>query len=393
MRVTRDHCWLGHACDAESALVTPAERAPTPPATGPYRELRRGLVQWMASKANRFGLKTLTIHYAANYLDRCLPRPLRASPGARAARALAREPCAPCDAALWGCTRILNGARRPSHCRVMPHIRLAPGKYHALAAACLLIAAKFEERPDNVPYISEIVNDMNDAYDLAASDVSQLELLVVKTLDWRLFCTTYLHFLDFHKCQGVLDETDKIYDMAVTDKMRTKLLKYINFFADMLVLDADFCGFPKTIASAAIIATARWTVGVEPVWPAALAEKTGFSAEEIAPCVQQIVVSFCRDWPDAAPQHLRNADQSPKAVRITVSHPPPERAVGVNENTEFADENANHNVMCLESPRKVDVTWEGDSLCSNAPTEEAVDGHNNDVSVGDCNHGEIMLED
>jgi hypothetical protein len=55
----------------DGELHCPRERAPTPMPTGPYRDKRRGLVLWIANKANRFSLKTMTIHYAANYLDRC----------------------------------------------------------------------------------------------------------------------------------------------------------------------------------------------------------------------------------------------------------------------------------------------------------------------------------
>jgi hypothetical protein len=44
-------------------------RTAIPP--GLYHEQRRGLVLWIANKANRFQLKNLTIHYATDYLDRC----------------------------------------------------------------------------------------------------------------------------------------------------------------------------------------------------------------------------------------------------------------------------------------------------------------------------------
>ena len=56
----------------------PRERSPAPVPVGPYRDQRRGLVLWIASKANRFSLKTMTIHYASNYLDRSgRPAPAR----------------------------------------------------------------------------------------------------------------------------------------------------------------------------------------------------------------------------------------------------------------------------------------------------------------------------
>lgn len=59
-----------HACGSDIAVVPP-DRCPTELPSSPYRDERRALVLWIANKANRFRLKTLTIHYAANYLDRC----------------------------------------------------------------------------------------------------------------------------------------------------------------------------------------------------------------------------------------------------------------------------------------------------------------------------------
>jgi len=60
-----------HAIDTENdeAMRCP-ERSTPPVPTGTYREHRRALVMWFANQSNRFGLKTMTIHYATNYLDR-----------------------------------------------------------------------------------------------------------------------------------------------------------------------------------------------------------------------------------------------------------------------------------------------------------------------------------
>ena len=62
---------MGDSHEDTSELYCPRERAPAPVPVGHYRDKRRGLVLWIASKANRFSLKTTTIHYATNYLDRC----------------------------------------------------------------------------------------------------------------------------------------------------------------------------------------------------------------------------------------------------------------------------------------------------------------------------------
>lgn len=41
-------------------------------------------------------------------------------------------------------------------------------------------------------------------------------------------------------------------------------------------------------------AAARYTVGIEPLWPHTLHEKTSFSAEDIADCMAAVVAVFCR---------------------------------------------------------------------------------------------------
>jgi hypothetical protein len=121
---------------------------------------------------------------------------------------------------------------------VVPLLPAAPtAKFHTLAAACLLIAAKFEERPDMVPFISEFVHEERH-HVLEARDIAQFEILILKTLDWHLHCSTYLHYLDMHKSLGLVSSSDMVEDLPVSEKSRVKLMKYLTFFADMLLLDA-----------------------------------------------------------------------------------------------------------------------------------------------------------
>lgn len=218
-----------------------------------------------------------------------------------------------------------------------------------------------------MPLISELVKEERQ-HQLEASDIAHIEVCVLKALDWRLHCSTYYHFLDFHKCQGFVDDGDLVEGQTVSEKTRKQLIKYIYFFADMLLLDTDFCGIQKLPSSAAIIATARFTVRMEPVWPAHLAVKTGFSVCDITALVDQMVIAFCRDWPDSAPQHLRNADNSPRSVPITTSCPatslPTEMAMATADEADdvleqYIDENEDSNKMVLD-----DTSW-----CSSATTE------------------------
>jgi len=234
-----------------------------------------------------------------------------------------------------------------------------------------------QERPDQVPFISEIVREDEQRNPLEDSEIRHCELQILKVLDWRLHCSTYLHFLDLYKAHGFVATGDLLDNFSVTGKARIKLLKFIYFFGDMLLLDPDFCTFPKTLSAAAIIATARHSMRMEPIWPDHLAASTGFSAQEISGCVDLMVVAFCRDWPESAPDHLRwPADEPRKAVVITTSCP--DGMLYVEEEVE--EEQARNDILnedvsvlcdktnCMED-EEGDMMIEHDSWCSTAPTE------------------------
>jgi hypothetical protein len=221
-----------------------------------------------------------------------------------------------------------------------------------------------QERPDMVPFISELVQEerQQSHHPLEASEIAQFEVLVLKLLDWRLHCSTYIHYLDLHKSQGIVCEGDMIEEVAVTEKTRSKLMKYLTFFADMLLLDAEFCNFPMPISSAAIVATGRLTMRIEPMWPHSLVATTGFSAADIADCVNQMVAAFCRDWPDAAPIHLRNTDHTPKFFVLTTCHPGKEPVLECMETLELQDMCHEHTVVEEARVRATDVPQSTDNI-------------------------------
>mmetsp|Transcript_9806 Transcript_9806/g.19062 ORF Transcript_9806/g.19062 Transcript_9806/m.19062 type:complete len:307 (+) Transcript_9806:290-1210(+) len=223
-------------------------------AAGWYLHCRKRLVNWVANVCNRFSLKPLTVHVAVQHMDRVL---------------LLSEP--------------------------EPQLK-------RFALAAIMLAAKMEESPDAVPIVSEL--QQVDA-GFTSNHLQEMELKIMKFLDWRLQSCTYLHFLNIHINQGVLSSMDMLDGRQVEPKEESYLIKYIFFFADICVLEADFLCLGPGLTSAAIIAAARHTVGVEPVWPADLNIKTGHSANEIRDSVARVMDIFCRDFPASVPPAAR----------------------------------------------------------------------------------------
>jgi len=141
---------------------------------------------------------------------------------------------------------------------------------------------------------------------LSAGDISAAEITLLQAMSWRACAVTFLNFLGVHFNQGVVFSGDRmeLEELGCPHAHLPRLLKFAYFFADACLLETRFCAYSKAHGAAAIIAAARYTLQVVPIWPPRLAESTGFGAEAITAPVHLILETFSRDWPDDCPPHL-----------------------------------------------------------------------------------------
>eukprot|EP01135_Chromosphaera_perkinsii_P010207 Nk52_evm1s2041 gene=Nk52_evmTU1s2041 len=86
--------------------------------------------------------------------------------------------------------------------RFLSRIRIKTKHLNILSIACLWIAAKFHEEPENVPYLSELVEVSG--FSFTVKEVARLEKEVLAKLEWKLNATTGLDFLHQY-CEVVSD--------------------------------------------------------------------------------------------------------------------------------------------------------------------------------------------
>lgn len=76
------------------------------------------------------------------------------------------------------------------------------------AITCLILACKFTERDDNVPLITDLIKFSARKLALVATftyeQVTKHEMEVMRRLDWDLFRTTVLSFVDNYTTQGLV---------------------------------------------------------------------------------------------------------------------------------------------------------------------------------------------
>ena len=181
---------------------------------------RRVLVDWMCEGGEVFHLHLSTVHLSVSLLDRFLHS-----------------------------TRIM---RRD---------------LQKVAIACILIAAKFEEKEKDVPAYSDIHKYSNWFFN--DKEIVQTERMVLNKLNWIIQRYTTLHFCHiYYYC--IMWKDDKMTEQPISINFMKKVLshlkRYIEFFSDLLLQDYNFCKFRNYEVAAGIIYCSRRALNITPLW-------------------------------------------------------------------------------------------------------------------------------
>lgn len=205
-----------------------------------YHKTRPILVDWMLDVGDYFGFHGATTHLAVAYLDRMLSM-----------------------------------------------MSIERNKLQLVATACLLIAAKLEEIPNKVPTVTEFNDRTLDTY--SADLIRTCERVVLNHLGWNLLLTTPRSMLDFFLAEVSCVSYDDLIRGVPLSYDRSQAVEdwaiaTAHSVMTMIVLDHQFLRFRPSILAAVCLAVARRQARIEPLWPARLERKTGFSLDEIADC-------------------------------------------------------------------------------------------------------------
>ena len=136
-------------------------------------------------------------------------------------------------------------------------------KLQLVGAACMFIAAKYEEIYP--PDVSEFVYITDDTY--TKRQVLRMEHLVLKVLNFDLSVPTAYLFLNKMAVMDGGPDSEKVAALAA----------YLSELA--LVAGENFLKFPPSLVAATSVALARHTLEVEEVWTSNMERRTGYQVE------------------------------------------------------------------------------------------------------------------
>jgi len=181
--------------------------------------------------------------------------------------------------------------------RILGQTTVHKTRLQLVSLACILVAAKHEEEPDCVPTIDKLNGYTNFAY--SPELVKEMEILVLKCLDWHLNVVIPLHFLNlFNYCNVVFDDDVIDGGKPHSEAIILYTQKYAYFFADLCLQEYTFQQYPPSLLVAGILAAARRAVRIEPVWNANLKVMTGYGAREVHACSKHIFSHYEVSFPN-----------------------------------------------------------------------------------------------
>jgi hypothetical protein len=184
-----------------------------------------------------------------------------------------------------------------------------------LVAACLLIACKFEESYTNTPSAARLIDFGH--IKCSVRDVLSMEVTVLTALDFRARVVTPVHLIDY--LLVTVDVAETTFSVTKTahpepERMAKQVAKFVNFFANLSLLDSGLQQQSPILLSCAVIACARAALELEPMWTPSLELATVTGLSEFA----ELQTCLYKQYTEAFPSHVRLGCRPGRAQRLTL---------------------------------------------------------------------------
>jgi hypothetical protein len=258
-----------------------------------YKKLRKKLIDRILELGDVFNMDILTTHQAIKYMEVMLhfinfyqrnnrtqrlpsdPKPVRE--------------VVPKTSAFYG---------KDTSNRVKA---LTTVKKELLMITWLLVAAKFNERDENLVHIGELQKECK--YTFTYKNITSCEAKILQELNWNMMIQTPLHFIKLFYSTGVVFASDNYFDeiskteinfghkesdeVLILECLRS-VRKYWDYFANLAVHDYFMLKFKERTIALACIISARKVSKVQPEYSEHFFKIYGISNEEVQPAFERI---------------------------------------------------------------------------------------------------------
>ena len=186
-----------------------------------------------------------------------------------------------------------------------------------LESTCVRLAAKTEEREEDVPSLATLAGGCARVSDEAHARARECEVAVCTALDWRLDVVTACRALD-----ALREVPELLIDAADEFKFAraaASVEQYACFLANMQLQSARFQKVEPVTLAAAIALAARELLGVRPRWPARLRQFTSLDERALSELADDLLEHYSEEFPEHVQSfQVFHEQSSPKNVADSI---------------------------------------------------------------------------
>lgn len=259
-----------------------------------YKKLRKKLCDQLFELGDTFAMDNLTIHIAIKYLEVVLHFINFYQRNTRTQR-LPSDP-KPVKETVPR-SSVYFGKDTSSRVKVLSTV-----KKELLLMSCLLIAAKFNERDENLVKINELQKECK--YNYTFKNITSCEAKILQELKWNLSLQTPLHYVMLFYSSGVIFSSDSCYDESTASTVqfsdpneeyltiRKECLRTVrhhcDYFVNLVIHDYYMLQFDEQIVAMACVICARKVSKIEPEYSENFQKLYGISMEDIQPAFERL---------------------------------------------------------------------------------------------------------
>lgn len=128
-------------------------------------------------------------------------------------------------------------------------------------SALLLLASKYDELDDKIPYWNQVCRGKYTWHEFVA-----VESRIVHALDWDLMVISPENFTTALLSFGIVFSDDPIPKSAEISRFLKSVWMYMEMFTDIALQSMEIQQYSYSVQSVASCVAARWAKNIKPVW-------------------------------------------------------------------------------------------------------------------------------
>jgi len=174
------------------------------------------------------------------------------------------------------------------------------GHLRVVAASCLLVAAKWNEKEERVPTLRRLSKALNREY--AVNSLRAMELKILNLLDFNLKVVLPIDFVQWTISRGCVWSDDSLLGRVQQPLQRNEqtdlyVTKFAKFFLDISVQSYSFYQYTASVVAFAVLIASRRALKIEPFFNSKLPALCRHHPDAVRSCFDELWKQYLIKFP------------------------------------------------------------------------------------------------